>query len=158
MSQQTLCQPKSIGYEWINCMCLLGSRAILYFGTQKIIHCLPRTECITFTMPLSLAGQGLKRQKLRAGFFMADTQKMFCQFCHVQHSPCCGVSCDCVSCEQTWDTEPWELVIYFISHCLQLPVTPEKNGSDGTEDMWLESLWKKSILPKFLFIPIIGAL
>lgn len=58
MSQKTLFQQKSIGYEWINYTCLLGSRAILYFWVQKIIHCFPRTECITFTMPLSLLAWG----------------------------------------------------------------------------------------------------
>lgn len=63
-------------------MCLLGSRAVLYFWTQ-IIHCLPRIECIAFTMPLSLAGLGLNGWELRAGFFLAEVQKMTCWYCHV---------------------------------------------------------------------------
>lgn len=161
MSQQTLFQSKSIGYEWINYMCLLGSRAILYFWAQ-IIHCLPRTECVTFTMPLSIAGLGLKRWKLRAGFFLADVQKMYCEYCRVQHSPSCWVTCDCISHEQTWDTKPSKLIyrslfqtVVLNKGCSQAFITvfsPPQNGSNETEDTWLESLWKNSILPKFLFI------
>lgn len=156
MSQKTLFQQKSIGYEWINFVLLSTEDHSLF----------PQNWMYYFYHAPKSAGLGLKKWKLGAGFFLADVQKMYCQYCHVPHSPSCWVSCDCIRCEQTWDTKPSKLVIYrwlfqtviLNKGCSQAFITvfsflhPPKNGSNETEDMWLECLWKKSILPKFSFI------
>lgn len=172
MSLQTLFQSKCTGYEWINYMYLLGPRAIFCFWEQKIIHCLSRTECMTFTKPLRLAGLGLRRWKLRADFFLADVQKTVpglsptawllghlwlyqpqtnlrhqtLNNCHHQ-----GLFQAFVlnkGCSQAFIT-----VFSLLYH----PAAPQ-NGSTETEDIWPQTLWKKSSLPKFLFIKIVEAL